>query len=127
MTIERYPSDFANFSDAVVVSGPGRWINVSGQVGFDEDMKVVAGGVKAETHATFDAIERVLAKTGADLSHVIRITVFMTDLADYAQFSEARSERWPENPPASAAVQVAGLLVGAQIEIDALAFVPEDG
>lgn len=125
MSVERYPSDFANFSDAVVVDGPGKWINVSGQVGFDENMKVVSGGVKAETHATIDAIERILAKAGADLTHVIRINVFMTDLGDYGQFSEARSERWPENPPASAAVGVAGLLVGAQIEIDAVAFVPD--
>jgi len=126
MSVERFPAGFAHYSDAVTVSGPGRWIHVSGQVGFDEDMKVVSGGVKAEAHATIDAIERVLEKAGADLSHVIRITVFMTDLADYGEFAEARAERWPENPPASAAVQVAGLLVGAQIEIDAVAFVPED-
>jgi reactive intermediate/imine deaminase len=126
MTVERYPSDFANFSDAVAVSGAGTWINVSGQVGFDENMKLVEGGVAAETHATFDCIERVLAKAGADLSHVIRITVFMTDLSDYGEFSRVRSERFGDKVPASAAVGVADLLVGASIEIDAVAFVPED-
>lgn len=126
MTVERYPSDFAKFSDAVSVEGPGRWIHVSGQVGFDEEMKLVEGGLAAETNATFDCIERALAKAGADLSHVIRITVFMTELSDYADFSRVRAERFGEDVPASAAVGVAALLVGAAIEIDAVAFVPSD-
>ncbi len=125
MSIERHPSDFADFSDVVSVSGPGRWLHVSGHVGFDDEMKVVEGGLAAETNATLDGIERTLARAGADLSHVVRITVFMTDLSEYGEFSRVRSERFGDNPPASAAVGVASLLVGAQIEIDAVAFVPE--
>ena len=125
MSVERYPSDLGSFSEAVATSGPGRWIQVSGMIGFGDDGKVVEGGVGAETAATFDVIERILGRAGADLSHIVRMGVFMTDLADYGEFSAARAERFGDELPASAAVGVAGLLLGAQIEIDALAFVPE--
>lgn len=124
MSIERIPSDFASYSDAVAVSGPGRWIQVAGQVGMDADGKV-EGDLTAQTHATLDNIERVLAKVGADLSHVVKIVVYLTSLDDYASFSAVRAERFGDVLPASAAVQVAGLLLDAEIEIEALAFVAE--
>jgi 2-iminobutanoate/2-iminopropanoate deaminase len=124
MSIERVPSDFASYSDVVAVDGPGRWIHVSGQVGMDADKKV-EGDLAAQTHATLDHIERVLGKVGASLGDVVKITVYLTSLDDYASFSEVRAERFGDTLPASAAVQVAGLLLGAEIEIDAVAFVPE--
>jgi 2-iminobutanoate/2-iminopropanoate deaminase len=124
MSIERVPSDFASYSDVVAVDGPGRWIHVSGQVGMDADGKV-EGDLAAQTNATLDHIERILGKVGASLGDVVKITVYLTSLDDYASFSKVRAERFGENLPASAAVQVAGLLLGAEVEIDALAFVPE--
>ncbi|MCW3063305.1 MAG: hypothetical protein JWN32_477 [Solirubrobacterales bacterium] len=123
MSIERYPSDFASFSDMVAVGEPGTWLHVSGQVGMD-DKHQVSGDLAAQTHATLDHVERVLGLAGADLSHVVRITVYLTSLENYADFSRVRAERFGDHLPASAAVQVAGLLLGAQIEIDAVAFVP---
>lgn len=125
MTVERHPSDLGSFSEAVTVSGPGRWIHVSGMVGFGEDGNLVSGGIAAETKATFDAIERILTRAGAGLGDVVRMGVFMTDLAEYGEFSRVRAERLGDAPPASAAVQVAGLLLGARIEIDVVAFVAE--
>lgn len=94
-------------------------------IGFGDDGKVVSGGIAAETEATFAAIERILAKAGAGLQDIVRVGVFMTDLDEYGEFSRVRAERFGDTPPASAAVQVAGLLLGARIEIDAVAFVPE--
>ena len=70
-------------------------------------------------------IERILGRAGADLSHIVRMGVFMTDLADYGEFSAVRAERFGDQLPASAAVRVAGCCSAPQIEIDALAFVPE--
>lgn len=126
MGVTRHISNPAfGFSDAVTVSGAGRTIHVSGSVGFGSDGKVVSGGMEAETRATFAYIERVLRSAGAELSDVVRITAFLTDLDAYSEFAKVRAEVFGENLPASAAVQVAGLLVGAQIEIDAVAFVPE--
>lgn len=122
-TIERYPSDFASFSEAVSVGGPGRWVHVAGQVGMDAD-GAVPGDLAEQTHRTFDHIERVLARAGAGIEQLVRITVYLTSLEDYATFSRVRAERCGEHLPASAAVQVAGLLLGAVVEIDAVAFVP---
>jgi 2-iminobutanoate/2-iminopropanoate deaminase len=125
MSIERHPSNLGSFSESVVTSGPGRWIHVSGMVGFGDDGAVVDGGVAAETKATFDCIAGILERAGATLSDVVRMSVFMTDLADYGDFSRVRAEVFGDELPASAAVQVAGLLLGARIEIDAVAFVEE--
>jgi 2-iminobutanoate/2-iminopropanoate deaminase len=122
-TVERVPSTFASFSDAVAVEGPGRWIHVAGQIATDESGHV-SGGLAEQTSVTLDNIERVLGRVEADLSHVVKITVYLTSLDDYAEFSRVRGERFGETLPASAAVQVAGLLLGALIEIEAVAFVP---
>jgi enamine deaminase RidA (YjgF/YER057c/UK114 family) len=59
------------------------------------------------------------------MSHVVKINAFVTSLDEYPAYAEARAERFGDQLPASATVQVAGLLVGAHIEIDAVAFVPE--
>ncbi|HXJ27839.1 MAG TPA: RidA family protein [Streptosporangiaceae bacterium] len=127
MTIDRTPSAIGwSFSDVVSVSGPGRWLHVSGQVAFDKNGEV-HGSVGEQSHGCFDHIEAVLARAGAALEHVVRITVYLTDLTDYAEFSAARAERFAGHLPASSAVQVAGLLVGATVEIDAVAFVPDAG
>jgi enamine deaminase RidA (YjgF/YER057c/UK114 family) len=128
MTIERIPSSFASFSETVSVSGPGTWIQIAGQVGFNEAGDgVVDGGVGPQSQVIFDQIEGLLAKSGADLSHVVKLNVFMTDLGEYGEFSAVRTERFPADPPASAAVGVADLLLGAAIEIDGVAFLPDAG
>jgi 2-iminobutanoate/2-iminopropanoate deaminase len=127
LSIDRLTTNPAvGFSDAVTVSGTGRLINISGNVGFGPDNKVVAGGMEAEARATFANIERTLSQVGADLSHVIKITAFVTTLDDYAAYAAVRAELFADRLPSSSTVQVAGLLVGAQIEIEAVAFVPDE-
>jgi enamine deaminase RidA (YjgF/YER057c/UK114 family) len=127
MSTERYPSSFAptSFADAVAVSGPGRWVHVAGQVGMDAEGNV-EGDLATQTHITFDHIERILGEAGASLADIVKITVYLTSLEEYGTFSAVRAERFGEVLPASAAVQVAGLLLGAAVEIEALAFVAED-
>lgn len=126
MSIDRLATNPASgFSDAVSTSGAGRLIHVSGNVGFGPEGKVVSGGMDAEAGATFDNIERTLRSLGADLSHIVKINAFITDLDQYPAYAAVRAERFGDQLPASATVQVAGLLVGAQIEIDAVAFLAE--
>jgi 2-iminobutanoate/2-iminopropanoate deaminase len=126
MEITRLTSDPASgFSDAVTAAGPGRLIYVSGNVGLGPDGKLVQGGMRAEANATLDNIERTLEAAGADISHVVKINAFVTSLEEYPAYAAVRSERFGDKLPASATVQVAGLLMGAHIEIDAVAFVPE--
>lgn len=127
MSIERLTTNpAAGFADAVTTSGAGRTIYVSGNVGFGPEGKVVEGGMAAEAEATFDNIERVLEQAGADFSQIVKINAFITDLDEYADYAAVRERRFGDKLPASATVQVAGLLVGAHIEIDAIAFVADD-
>jgi len=119
MGIDRVPgARGATFSKAVTVSGPGRTVYVSGNI--------AAGRSMAEqTNGCFDQIEAALRAAGGSLGHVVRITAWLTSLDEYAEYARVRGERFGANLPASAAVQVAGLLQGALIEIDAVAFIPE--
>jgi 2-iminobutanoate/2-iminopropanoate deaminase len=87
---------------------------------------VVVGGLGAAAAPTFDNIERVLEQAGADFSQIVKINAFITDLDEYADYAAVRERRFGDKLPASATVQVAGLLVGAHIEIDAVAFVADD-
>jgi len=123
--IERFPASFANYSEGVAVNGPGRWIYVSGQVALGEDMKLVEGDLASQTELTFDHIERVLRRAGAELTDVVKLTTFLTSLDEYAAFSEVRSRRFGDDSPGSSVVQAAGLMLGASVEIEAIAFVPE--
>ena len=125
MGISRQPSDFATFSSAVAVDGPGKWIYVSGQVAIGDDGMAIDAGVAEQTEAILDRIEEVLGRDGADLSHVVKITTYLKSLDAYGEFSRVRGERFGDTLPASAAFAVADLLVGAAVEMEAVAFVPE--
>ena len=108
----------ASYSKAVAVSGAGRTVYVSGCIAPGRSMAEQASGC-------FDQIEAALRAVGGSLDHVVRITAWLTSLDRYADYGRVRGERFGANLPASAAVQVAGLLQGAMIEIDAYAFIPE--
>ena len=113
-----------SFSEALRIDiEAGSWIFVSGQVGvaIPPDNKPIS--FEQEVRVTFDRIREALRKLDADMDKIVSIKVYLTDLAPYAEFSKVRGEVFPHNPPTSSAVQVAGLLLGARIEIDAVAFI----
>lgn len=118
MATKRVPvTSGASYSKAVAVNGPGTTVYVSGMI--------APGGTLAEqTNRCLDQIEEALRASGGSLEHVVRITAFLTSLDEYAEYGRVRGERFGQHLPASAAVQVAGLLQGATIEIDAVAFIP---
>ena len=119
MGIERVPvTSGASYSKAVVVSGPGRTVYVSGNLAKGSSMAEQANGC-------IDQIEAALGAVGGKLEHVVRITAWLTRLDEYGEYDRVRGERFGASLPASAAVQVAGLLQGALIEIDAVAFIPD--
>lgn len=125
MSVERLSLDGEmSISKAVAVEGAGRWVFLSGQVGRGEDGTVVAGGMRAEALQTLANLLAALSELGGEARDVVRITAYLTSLDDYAAFNSARKEVFGEALPASTAVRVAGLLGAAQIEIDAVAFIP---
>ncbi len=122
MVIDRKRVNETSYSDVVLVKGPGTWVHVAGQLAFDENRRLVGSEVAAQAHKCLDRIEGFLADLGGGLEDVVGITVYLTELDDYPAFDRVRAQRFGENRPASAAVQVAGLLFGAKIEISAVAF-----
>jgi 2-iminobutanoate/2-iminopropanoate deaminase len=96
---------------------------VSGQLPLGEDGAVEGGDdVEAQARCVFRNIERVLAQADASLSDVVQVNVFVLDIADVLRIAAVRRELFGEQPPASTAVEVSGLLVpGCKIEINAVA------
>jgi 2-iminobutanoate/2-iminopropanoate deaminase len=115
-----------SFSEALRIdTEAGNWIFVSGQVGVAIPPNNEPVSFEQEVRVTFHRIGESLRKLGADMENVVSIKVYLTDLGPYAEFSKIRGEVFPRNPPTSTAVQVAGLLLGARIEIDAVALITQ--
>jgi 2-iminobutanoate/2-iminopropanoate deaminase len=114
-----------SFSDAISVATPqGTWIFISGKLGVPLPPEQGSVTFDQEVRAIFERIRASLGKLGAGMEHVVNIRTFVTDLESYGVYSRIRGEVFPTNPPTSTAVQVAGLLLNAKIEIDAVAFLP---
>ena len=110
------------FSAAVVVPlGARSLVFISGEVGRDATGTIVAGGFEAEARQCFANIGHALQRAGATFKDVVRITAYVKDLADYAAYAKVRTEVFGEDWPASASVGVSDLLLGAKLEVDAVA------
>jgi 2-iminobutanoate/2-iminopropanoate deaminase len=101
-------------------------VYVSGCVSLDENSKLVGpGDMAAQTRQTIANLERVLAAAGTDLAHVLKTTVFMTDLSKRAESHKVRRELFNDRMPASSLVEVTALAGdGLMIEIEAIAAMP---
>ena len=100
----------------------GGWLVASGQIGLAGGA-VVPGGAPAELTQAIANLERLLAGAGASLGDVVKTTVFLTDMADYGPVNEAYAGAFGDHRPARSAVAVAGLPLGAAVEIEAWAWV----
>jgi reactive intermediate/imine deaminase len=110
------------YSHAVAFTG--RMIVVSGQVPLDAAGQLVGpGDPLAQARQVFENLAAALAAAGAGLTDIVKLTVFLTDLADLTAFRQVRDGHFPaDSPPASSLVQVSGLVhPGFRIEIEALA------
>jgi len=112
------------FSAAVVVPlGAKSLVFVSGEIGRDHSGAIVPGDFEAEALQCFDNIRDALGRAGAGFSDVVRITAYMTDLSLYPVYAQVRTKIFGGDWPASATVGVAELLLGAKLEVDAVAVV----
>jgi 2-iminobutanoate/2-iminopropanoate deaminase len=117
------PKAIGPYSQAIETPG-GRMIFLSGQIPLDPKTgNLVEGGIKAQTEQVIKNLEAVLASGGATFDHVVRSTIFLMDLNDFAVVNEIYARHFASNPPARVTVQVAGLPKGARVEIDAIAVV----
>ena len=104
----------------------GRWVFTSGTIGNDPATgKLVAGGVVAETRQALTNLGGTLRAGGTSLAQVLKTTVFLVDLGQFAAMNAVYAEFFPQDPPARSTIQVGGLPGGASVEIEAVAVVPE--
>ena len=109
------------FSEAVRV---GHMLYLSGQLGFDSETgKLVEGGIAGETRKTMENIKATLEKHGSSLAEVVKCTVFLADIKEWAAMNEVYVTYFPTNPPARSALGSSGLALGARTEIECMATV----
>lgn len=101
----------------------GDFLFTAGQVGISDGV-LVEGGVEAETRQVFVNLRTLLASADATLSDVVKATVFLADMDDYAAVNVIYSEEFDGHRPARSAVAVKALPIGAQIEIEVIAVRP---
>jgi 2-iminobutanoate/2-iminopropanoate deaminase len=118
------PAAIGPYSQAVRAAG---LLFVSGQIPLDPSTgQLVAGDVSAQTERVIENLRAVLAAAGCDFRHVLRTTVYVTDLAHFEAVNTVYGRAFTPPFPARATIQVAGLPRGAQVEIDAVASIPAD-
>lgn len=100
----------------------GDLLFTAGQVGI-ADGALVEGGLEPELRRTFVNLRSVLSSAGASLADVVKTTVFLVDMDDYATMNEIYMEEFGDHRPARSAVAVAALPLGASVEIEAVASV----
>ncbi len=111
------------FSDAVRV---GNMLYLSGQVGnIPGEMQLVEGGLKAESRQIMQNIQKVLKANGSSLDHAVKLTIFIDDVALWGQFNEVYKEFFPGKKPARSAFGAEGLALGAAVEVECIAYIPD--
>lgn len=120
---ERAPAAVGPYSQALLVAGGERLLFVSGQLPVDpKSKKMIEGDIRAMTHRAIDNIEAIVVEAGGSLASVVRVEIFLTDIAHFAAVNEEYAKRFTSSPlPARQAVQVAALPLAAPIEISCIA------
>ena len=99
----------------------GDFIFCSGQIPLDpETMKIVEGGIEAQTKQVFENIRAVLATSGATLNDVVKTTIFLTDMGDFPTVNGIYADNFGDHKPARSTIEVAGLPLGAAVEIECI-------
>lgn len=100
----------------------GDWVFTSGQLGLDVATgKLAPGGIAAETRQVCENLKAILQAAGSSLDKVVKVTIYMVDLAELMEMNRVFSEYFPVDPPARTTFQCVALVGGARIEIEATA------
>ncbi|MDD4050382.1 MAG: Rid family detoxifying hydrolase [candidate division Zixibacteria bacterium] len=118
---DRAPKAIGAYSQAVMVEG-ARLVYISGQLGLDPaGGAMVPGGVVAETRQAMNNLGAILKTSGGDYSSIIKTTIYLADIADFAAVNEVYAGYFSADFPARAAFAVAALPKGGRVEIEAVA------
>ncbi|HEY1536045.1 MAG TPA: Rid family detoxifying hydrolase [Polyangiaceae bacterium] len=116
------PKPVSAYSQAIK---DGSLLFLAGQIPLDPvSGQLVTGDIAAETDRIIENMRAVLSAAGASLSNVVKTTVYLTSMADFAAFNQAYGRHFLNQPPARTTVAVAALPLGARVEIEAIAALP---
>jgi enamine deaminase RidA (YjgF/YER057c/UK114 family) len=101
----------------------GDYIFISGQVAKDEQGNMSAGTIEEQTRWTIESVRRILALEGADLSDIVKVTVYLADARDFGRYNRVFAEYFPEGRLARTTVE-ARAVIDTKIEMDAIAYKP---
>jgi reactive intermediate/imine deaminase len=119
--IEFYPAETTRrlpFSAAVRV---GDMLYLSGQIGIDANGNLVPGGIAAETRQAMENIRITLERYGSSLGRVVKVTVMLADMAEWAELNQVYVTYFDRHLPARSAFGATGLALGARVEIECIA------
>lgn len=120
---EKAPKAIGPYSVAVQ---SGQMVYTAGQIGLDPATgEIVPGGIEAETRQVLINLKNVLEASGSSLGDVVKTTVFLRDMADFAKMNAVYGEFFSQQPPARSTIAVAGLPKGGAVEIEAVATLRE--
>jgi 2-iminobutanoate/2-iminopropanoate deaminase len=115
------PGAVGPYSQAIVTGG---FVFSAGQIPLvPETGQIVEGGIEAQTRQVLENVKAVLAAAGSSLDNVVKTTVFLQSMNDFAAMNTIYAEYFTSNPPARSTVEVAKLPRGALVEIETVAFV----
>lgn len=115
------PKAIGPYSQAVIHNN---LVYCSGQIGLDpQTMTVVDGGIAEQTMRVMDNLEAVLKESGSNFSNVLKCTIFLADMNDFAKLNEIYGSYFKENPPARETVAVKTLPKNVLVEISCIAYI----
>lgn len=115
---DQAPAAIGPYSQAV---STGSLVFCSGQIPLDpQTMEIVPGGIEAQTHQVFLNLTAVASAAGSSLNNALKLTIFLTDLEDFATVNKIMAKYFEEPYPARATIEVSALPKGALVEIEAV-------
>ena len=118
---DKAPRAIGAYNQAVMIEG-AKLLFISGQLGLDpETMELVAGGTKAEATRAMKNLGAILQAAGGSYGSIVKATIYLADINDFAVVNEVYASCFPSDPPARAAFAVAALPKGGRVEIEAVA------
>jgi 2-iminobutanoate/2-iminopropanoate deaminase len=121
ISTDRAPKAIGPYSQAIVSNG---FAFLSGQIPLDPASgQLVEGDIAAQTERVLENLKSVLESAGASLANVVKTTVFLKDMGEFAKMNEIYARYFPSNPPARSTVEAARLPRDVRVEIDCIALV----
>jgi 2-iminobutanoate/2-iminopropanoate deaminase len=121
ISTDRAPKAIGPYSQAVVVNG---FAFLSGQIPLDPTTnQLIDGDITAQTERVFENMKALLEACGSSLGQVVKTTVFIKDMGEFAKMNEIYAHYFPENPPSRSTIEAARLPRDVRIEIECIALV----